>query len=59
VTVFRQVQDDIRSAGGLCLDLNLTFRAHNGLLGTLNALLAPILGERMILPALMLFLSHL
>ena len=45
VTVFRQVQDDIRSAGGLCLDLNLTFRAHNGLLGTLNALLAPILGE--------------
>ena len=32
VTVFRQVQADIRSAGGLCLDLNLTFRAHNGLL---------------------------
>ena len=37
VTVFRQVQADIRSAGGLCLDLDLTFRAHNGLLGTLNA----------------------
>ena len=45
VTVFRQVQADIRSAGGLCLDLDLTFRAHTGLLGTLNSMLAPILGE--------------
>ncbi|MBI5841150.1 MAG: UvrD-helicase domain-containing protein [Chloroflexi bacterium] len=45
VTVFRQVQADIRSSGGLSLDLDLTFRAHKPLLETLNFLLAPILGE--------------
>jgi ATP-dependent helicase/nuclease subunit A len=45
VTVFRQVQSDIRAAGGLSLDLDLTFRAHKPLLETLNSLLAPILGE--------------
>jgi ATP-dependent helicase/nuclease subunit A len=45
VTVFRQVQADIRASGGLSLDLDLTFRAHKGLLETLNGLLAPILGE--------------
>lgn len=45
VTVFRQVQADLGSAGGASLDLDLTFRAHQGLLETLNGLLAPILGE--------------
>ncbi|MFH1632873.1 MAG: UvrD-helicase domain-containing protein [Chloroflexota bacterium] len=45
VTVFRQVQADIEVAGGLPLDLDLTFRAHQPLLVVLNALLAPILGE--------------
>ncbi|GAB4504812.1 MAG: hypothetical protein Fur0043_18060 [Anaerolineales bacterium] len=45
VTVFRQVQRDISAAGGLSIDLDLTFRAHKSLLKTLNALLAPILGE--------------
>jgi ATP-dependent helicase/nuclease subunit A len=45
VTVFRQVQRDIRAAGGLSLDLDLTFRAHKPLLDSLNTLLAPILGE--------------
>ncbi len=45
VTVFRQVQTDIRSAGGQLLDLDLTFRAHKPLLESLNAVLAPILGE--------------
>ena len=45
VTVFRQVQADIRAANGLTLDLDLTFRAHAPLLETLNSLLAPILGE--------------
>lgn len=45
VSVFRQVQADIASAGGQCLDLDLTFRAHKSLLETLNKLLAPILGE--------------
>lgn len=45
VTVFRQVQTDIKTADGLSLDLDLTFRAHKSLLTTLNATLAPILGE--------------
>jgi ATP-dependent helicase/nuclease subunit A len=45
VTVFRQVQSDIQSSGGELIDLNLTFRAHKPLLGSLNYLLAPILGE--------------
>jgi len=45
VTIFRQVQADIRSAGGQLLDLDLTFRAHKPLLDSLNSLLAPILGE--------------
>ncbi len=45
VTVFRRVQADIRASGGLSLDLDLTFRAHKGLVETLNGLLAPILGE--------------
>jgi ATP-dependent helicase/nuclease subunit A len=45
VSVFRQVQADIQSAGGLALDLDLTFRAHKPLLDGLNALLAPILGQ--------------
>ncbi|MEW5868855.1 MAG: UvrD-helicase domain-containing protein [Chloroflexota bacterium] len=44
VAVFRQVQKDIREAGGLHLDLDLTFRAHRPLLNALNALLAPVLG---------------
>jgi ATP-dependent helicase/nuclease subunit A len=45
VTVFRQVQSDIRASGGELIDLDLTFRAHKPLLEALNALLAPILGE--------------
>lgn len=45
VTVFRQAQADIRAAGGQRLDLDLTFRAHQDLLETLNRLLAPVLGE--------------
>ena len=45
VTVFRQVQADIAAAGGLPLDLDLTFRTHEALLTPLNALLAPVLGE--------------
>ncbi len=44
VTVFRQVQADIRAAGGLPVDLDLTFRAHKPLLDLLNSLLASILG---------------
>ena len=45
VTVFRQVQTDVQTSGGISLDLDLTFRAHRALLEGLNALLAPILGE--------------
>lgn len=45
VTVFRQVQSDIQSAGGTLIDLDLTFRAHKPLLESINSLLAPILGE--------------
>lgn len=45
VAVFRQVQADIQNAGGQRLDLDLTFRAHRGLLENLNKLLAPILGD--------------
>jgi ATP-dependent helicase/nuclease subunit A len=45
VTVFRQVQADIKSSGGELIDLDLTFRAHAPLLEQLNSLLAPVLGE--------------
>lgn len=45
VTVFRQVQSDIRTSGGELIDLDLAFRAHKSLLNSLNSLLAPILGE--------------
>jgi ATP-dependent helicase/nuclease subunit A len=45
VTVFRQVQADVRASGGALIDLDLTFRAHKELLDSLNPLLAPILGE--------------
>ncbi len=45
VTVFRQVQADVRAAGGALIDLDLTFRVHKKLLDSLNPLLAPILGE--------------
>jgi ATP-dependent helicase/nuclease subunit A len=45
VTVFRQVQADVRASSGALIDLELTFRAHKELLDSLNSLLAPILGE--------------
>lgn len=45
VTVFRQVQSDIQSAGGQLINLDLTFRAHSSLLESLNSFLSPILGE--------------
>jgi ATP-dependent helicase/nuclease subunit A len=45
VTVFRQVQADVQASSGALIDLDLTFRAHKGLLDSLNRLLAPILGE--------------
>ena len=45
VTVFRQVQSDVDTSGGLTVDLDLTFRAHRSLVEIANALLAPVLGE--------------
>ena len=42
VTIFRQVQEDIRAAHGLPINLDLTFRAHAPLLSALNYLLAPV-----------------
>jgi len=50
VTVFRQVQADIAAAGGLMVDLALTFRAHQPLLDALNPLLAEVMdsGEFMV-----------
>jgi ATP-dependent helicase/nuclease subunit A len=46
VSVFRKVQADMAASGGLLVDLDLTFRAHQALVQSLNALLAPILGEQ-------------
>ena len=43
VTVFRQVQADIRQAGGDLIDFNLTFRAHRSLVNLTNALLSPLM----------------
>jgi ATP-dependent helicase/nuclease subunit A len=45
VTVFRQVQSDVTEAGGLTVDLDLTFRAHQALVHNLNDLLRPVLGD--------------
>jgi ATP-dependent helicase/nuclease subunit A len=45
VTVFRQVQSDVTKAGGLTVDLDLTFRAHHALVHNLNELLRPVLGD--------------
>ncbi len=44
VTVFRRVQDDVARAGGQVISLDLTFRAHHGLVTETNRILAPVLG---------------
>lgn len=46
VSVFRQVQADIRQAGGALIDFNLTFRAHQALVEQTNALLAPLMAAQ-------------
>jgi ATP-dependent helicase/nuclease subunit A len=43
VTVFRQLQADIRQAGGALIDFDVTFRAHRRLVELTNALLAPLM----------------
>lgn len=44
VTVFRSLQAEIGAAGGLCLNLDRTFRTHAGLLSVLDDLLGPAMG---------------
>jgi len=43
VSVFRQVQADIRASGGALINFDLTFRAHQALVDLTNALLAPLM----------------
>jgi len=43
VTVFRNLQAEIQEAGGLLIDLDRTFRTHDGLLSALGNLLEPIM----------------
>ncbi|HXV43614.1 MAG TPA: 3'-5' exonuclease, partial [Anaerolineae bacterium] len=43
VTVFRQVQADIKAAGGALINFDLTFRAHKALVELTNNLLAPLM----------------
>ncbi len=44
VTVFKQVQDRIRAAGGQVIDLPLTYRTHQPLLLAIDDLLSPVIG---------------
>jgi ATP-dependent exoDNAse (exonuclease V) beta subunit len=44
VTVFRKMEDDIRRADGLPVNLNRTYRAHEPLLQAIGDLLTPIMG---------------
>ena len=44
VTVFRDIQTDIVRLGGEKIDLDLTFRAHQPLLQTVEQLLSPLMG---------------
>ena len=44
VTVFRSIQERVRSEGGLVLDLDITYRAHDPLLMAMGDLLATVMG---------------
>ena len=44
VTVFRDVQEQARRNGGLVLDLDITYRAHEPLLNVMGDLLAGVMG---------------
>jgi len=46
VTVFREVERQIRAAGGRPVSLDLTYRTHAPLLAVLNRLLAAVLGTK-------------
>ncbi len=45
VTVFRGLQAEIERSGGLLVDLDRTFRTHDGLLTALGDLLAPVMNQ--------------
>lgn len=45
VSVFQQERDAIVKAGGTVYDLDQSYRTHQGLLETMNALIRPILGD--------------
>ncbi len=45
VTVFRAIRQSIRNRGGLPIDLNITFRAHEALLSAMNDILKVVMGE--------------
>ncbi len=45
VTVFRRIQADITRMGGEGINLDLTFRAHEPLLKTMERLLSPLMGD--------------
>jgi len=45
VTVFRRMGESIEARGGEPIELDVTFRAHQGLLSVLDRLLPPIMGE--------------
>ena len=44
VTVFKQVQDQVNSKGGLLVDLDMTYRAHEPLLQATGDLLSKVIG---------------
>ena len=44
VTVFRSIQEEVKSAGGLVLDLDQTYRAHEPLLQATGDFLSAIMG---------------
>jgi ATP-dependent exoDNAse (exonuclease V) beta subunit len=46
VTVFRAMRQSIKSKGGLPVDLDETFRAHEPLLNGMNALLKEVMGDK-------------
>lgn len=46
VTLFRRVQERVAREGGAVLSLDTTYRAHRELVGALDGLLRPVLGER-------------
>jgi len=45
VTVFRAIQQKVESEGGLVMDLDVTYRAHEPLLDTMSDILSTVMGN--------------